>query len=106
MSYLMAPPCTRPTCAEVSRTALRSNYRILREQAARPGADVVGVIKANAYGHGAVETLSVLAAGGCDWVAVTWLDGPLLLHPQLKAHRTLILSGLFASEARAIVEHA
>jgi alanine racemase len=106
MSYMMAPPCTRPTCAEVSRTALRSNYRILREQAARAGADVVGVIKANAYGHGAVEALSVLVADGCDWFAVTCLDEALLLQPQLKTHRTLILSGLFASEAQAVVEHA
>ncbi len=85
---------------------LRSNYRILREQAAHAGADVVGVIKANAYGHGAVEALSVLAADGCDWFAVTCLDEALLLQPQLKTHRTLILSGLFASEAQAVVEHA
>jgi alanine racemase len=106
MSYMMAPPCTRPTCAEISRTALRSNYRILREQAARAGADVVGVIKANAYGHGAVEALSILVADGCDWFAVTCLDEALLLQPQLKTHRTLILFGLFASEAQAVVEHA
>ena len=106
MSYMMAPPCTRPTCAEISRTALRSNYRILHEQAARAGADVVSVIKANAYGHGAVEALSVLVADGCDWFAVTCFDEALLLQPQLKAHRTLILSGLFASEAQAVVEHA
>jgi alanine racemase len=85
---------------------LRRNYRILRDQAIRAAADAVAVIKANAYGHGAVEALSVLIDNGCDWFAVTCLDEALLLQPQLKGHRTLVLSGLFAGEAQAVVEHA
>jgi alanine racemase len=97
---------TRPAWAELSRAALRSNYRILREQAARVDADVVAVIKANAYGHGAVDALSVLAADGCDWFAVTCLDEALLLQPQLKTHRTLVLSGLFEGEAPEVGRHA
>jgi alanine racemase len=102
----MPPSSSRPTWAEVSRDALRSNYRILRQQAARADADAVAVIKANAYGHGAVEALSILAADGCDWFAVTCLDEALLLQPQLKSHRTLILSGLFDGEAAEVVRHA
>jgi alanine racemase len=97
---------TRPTWAEVSRSALRSNYRILRDQASRVGADAVAVIKANAYGHGAAETLGVLIDDGCDWFAVTCLDEALLLQPQLKNHRTLVLSGLFEGEAAQAVRHA
>jgi alanine racemase len=103
---MTCPLFTRPTWAQVSRTALRSNYRILRAPAARAGADAVAVIKADAYGHGAVEALSVLIDSGCDWFAVTCLDEALLLQPQLKGHRTLVLSGLFAGEAQAVVEHA
>jgi alanine racemase len=103
---MMPPSFTRPTWAEVSRDALRSNYRILRQQAVRADADAVAVIKANAYGHGAVEALSALAADGCDWFAVTCLDEALLLQPQLKSHRTLILSGLFDGEAQEVVRHA
>jgi alanine racemase len=103
---MMPPFFTRPTWAEVSRDALRSNYRILRQQAARADADAVAVIKANAYGHGAVEALSTLAADGCDWFAVTCLDEARILQPQLKSHRTLILSGLFDGEAAEVVRHA
>lgn len=102
----MTSPCTRPTCAKVSRAALRSNFRMLREQAARAGADAVAVIKANAYGHGAFEALTTLAAEGCNWFAVTCLDEARILAPQLKERRTLILSGLFESEAAEIVRHA
>src|SRR3954471_21867863 len=102
MSRMMPPPSTRPTWAEVSRAALRANYRTLREQAGRADADAVAVIKANAYGHGAVEALSTLAADGCEWFAVTCLDEARLLQPQLKSHRTLILSGLFGGEAAEV----
>ena len=48
MSRMMPRSSTRPTWAEVSHAALRSNYRILRQQAARADADAVAVVKANA----------------------------------------------------------
>jgi alanine racemase len=102
----MNPSSSRPTWVELSRTALRSNYRVLREQGARADADAVAVIKANAYGHGAPEALAVLVDDGCDWFAVTCLDEALLLQPQLKSHRTLILSGLFEGEAAMVTRHA
>ncbi|HEX6770538.1 MAG TPA: alanine racemase [Acidobacteriaceae bacterium] len=102
----MTSPSTRPTWAEVSRAVLRSNYRILREQAARANAEAVAVIKANAYGHGAFEAPTTLAADGCEWFAVTCLDEARILGPQLKSRRTLILSGLFEGEAAEIVRHA
>ena len=103
---MTSPISTRPTWAEVSRSALCNNYRILRDQAGNAGAEAVAVIKANAYGHGAAEALAVLADEGCDWFAVTCLDEALLLQPQLKNHRTLVLSGLFEGEAAAVVRHA
>src|ERR1700757_1648037 len=94
---------TRPTWTEISRAALRSNYRILRERASRVDADAVAVIKANAYGHGAVEALATLADDGCQWFAVTCLDEARLLAPQLASHRMLILSGLFIGEVAEVV---
>ena len=96
---------TRPTWAEVSRSALLDNYRILREQAARAHADIVAVVKANAYGHGAAEALSTLAGDGCRWFAVTCLDEARILSPQLKGRRMLVLSGLFDGESAEMVRH-
>jgi alanine racemase len=99
------PSSTRPTWAEVSRSALLSNYRILREQAARADADAVAVIKANAYGHGAAEALATLVADGCRSFAVTCLDEARLLLPQQKGHHMLVLSGLFDGESAELVRH-
>ncbi|MFL6427122.1 MAG: alanine racemase [Acidobacteriaceae bacterium] len=103
---MTSPISTRPTWAEVSRPALRNNYRILRDHTRNAGAEAVAVIKANAYGHGAAEALAVLADEGCDWFAVTCLDEALLLQPQLRNHRSLVLSGLFEGEAAEAVRHA
>jgi alanine racemase len=100
------PASSRPTWAELSRAALQSNYRLLREQAARAEAEAVAVIKANAYGHGAVDALFVLTAEECKWFAVTCLDEARILQPQLKGRRTLLLSGLFEGEAAEAVRHA
>jgi alanine racemase len=100
---MMASSPTRPTWAEISRAALRANYSILRQRAERAGAEVVAVIKANAYGHGAAEALATLATDDCHWFAVTCLDEARVLAPQLASHRMLVLSGLFIGEAAEVV---
>src|ERR1700730_5996170 len=100
----MTQPCmTRPTWAEISRDALRTNYRVLRSQAARVDADVIAVVKANAYGHGADEALATLSAEGCGWFAATCLDEacPIQLSPL--GGRMLLLSGVYGGEADEIV---
>ena len=46
---------------EVSRSRIAENFRKVRE-AVGPAVEVMGVVKADAYGHGAVEVARVLAA--------------------------------------------
>lgn len=53
--------------ALISSDRLRANYRKLREIA---GTDVMAVVKANAYGHDAVQVASCLAALNCPYFAV------------------------------------
>jgi len=63
----------RPTCARISLAALRRNYRRLR--AVVPAATrMVGVVKAEAYGHGAVEVARTLVAEGVDALAVALVE--------------------------------
>ncbi len=57
----------RPTAVHVDLDALRHNYHLLRRRAGMP---VMPVIKANAYGHGAVAAGRTLAAAGADFFAV------------------------------------
>lgn len=59
----------RPTWAEIDLNALAANYRTVRERVGA-GVKVMGVLKADAYGHGAVECAHRLAAEGAEWFGV------------------------------------
>lgn len=60
------------TWAEVDLDALAHNYRLLRGLA--PDSRFLGVVKANAYGHGAVPVAKKLESLGADMLAVACLD--------------------------------
>jgi alanine racemase len=59
----------RPTWAEIDLAALAANFRLIRRHV---GSDVkvMAAVKANAYGHGAVECARRLEAEGVDWFGV------------------------------------
>ncbi|MEW6719991.1 MAG: alanine racemase [Thermodesulfobacteriota bacterium] len=63
----------RPTVAEVSLSALRRNFHALRSLLpVRTG--IVAVVKANAYGHGAVPAALALEAEGAKMLAVATVE--------------------------------
>lgn len=59
----------RPTWAEINLDALAANFRKVRKRVG-PKVKVMGVVKANAYGHGAVECARRLSREGADWFGV------------------------------------
>ena len=62
----------RPAWLTVDLDALSRNYRRLAERL-RPSC-CMAVVKANAYGHGAVEVGRTLAAEGIDWFGVAIVE--------------------------------
>jgi alanine racemase len=56
--------------AEVDIAALRDNARVLREFAGE-GCAVMAMVKANGYGHGAVDAAGAALAGGATWLGVS-----------------------------------
>ncbi|NEY31362.1 alanine racemase [Streptomyces sp. PRKS01-65] len=52
--------------AEIDLAALRANVRVLRERAR--GAAVMAVVKADAYGHGALPCARAAVAAGATWL--------------------------------------
>ena len=63
----------RRTWAEIDLDALAHNYQAARRRIG-PGVRYLGVVKADAYGHGAVQVSRKLAELGCDYLAVSSLD--------------------------------
>jgi alanine racemase len=62
----------RPLWAEIDLDALADNVRLLKSQA--NGAALMAVVKANAYGHGAVAVARAALAAGADRLGVICVD--------------------------------
>ncbi len=77
----------RPTWVEISRSALKHNYDVLRAHAKRAGAEILCVIKANAYGHGITLCGPVLAQAGANWLGVTSVEEGVRLRRALAGDR-------------------
>jgi alanine racemase len=67
-----------PVWAEIDLDALTSNMSEVRRLTS-PTAKILAVVKANAYGHGAVEVSRTVLSGGADWLGVARLDEGLSL---------------------------
>jgi alanine racemase len=93
---------TRPTWAEVSLTALRQNLRTVQKHV---GANVTvcAVVKADAYGHGAVECSRALEAEGARWLGVTSLDEAIPLRDAGIGANILLMTGFWRGEETEIV---
>ena len=92
---------------EVSERRLTANYRLLAETAGA-GVSVLGVVKADAYGHGAQVCAPVLARAGAEWLGVTDAVEGMAVRRALGAAevRVLVMSGLLRDEAEDIVRHS
>ena len=63
----------RRTWAEIDLDALEHNYNVARQKIG-PNVKYLGVVKADAYGHGAVQIARKLEQLGADYLAVSSLD--------------------------------
>ena len=91
----------RPARALIDLQALRHNYQLARELT---GAKALAVIKADAYGHGAVHCAQALE-GEADGFAVACIEEALELRAAGIKAPVLLLEGIFeASELPLIAE--
>ncbi len=89
----------RPAHALIDLAALRHNYRLARQL---HGGRALAVVKANAYGHGAVRCAQALAEEA-DGFAVAFIEEALELRGAGIQQPILLLEGVFAAEELADV---
>jgi alanine racemase len=88
----------------VSREQIARNFRNVRSVVG-PHVEVAGVVKADAYGHGALEVARVLCGEGASWLAVSSVDeGVQLRSGGIHDARILVMGGFLSYEADAVVE--
>ena len=92
---------------EISEERLRENYGALVATAG-VGTAVLGVVKANAYGHGLARCARVLVEAGAAWLGVTGVDEGLMVRAALAScgqqPQVLVMCGLCEQDAEAIVQ--
>ncbi len=96
-------PFCRPTWAAIDLDALAANFRTVKQHVA-PAVSVMGVVKANAYGHGAVACARRLAAEGAEWFGVALPEEGVELRAAQIPGRILCLAGFWESQAELCIE--
>lgn len=76
MEYSMG--LERPTRAEIYLDNLRNNYSIVRGLVSRD-VKIMGVVKANAYGHGILRISSELLSAGADYLGTAYIEEAVYL---------------------------
>ena len=99
---IVSRAATRPTWADVSLTTLRQNFRTVQKHVGK-GVTVCAVVKADAYGHGAVECSRALEAEGAKWLGVTSLDEAIPLYEAGIQSNILLMTGFWRGEENEIV---
>ena len=92
----------RPTWVEVDLAAVRDNLRALRAFLGE-GVGVIAVVKAGAYGHGAVPVARCLEEAGADALAVAILEEALELRRAGIGLPILLLNGFWPGEEAEII---
>ena len=92
------------TWTEIDLSNLEHNYRALRAMLPQ-GCRFLGVVKADAYGHGAVQVARRLETLGAEYLAVACLDEALELRQAGITTPVLILGYTPADRAGELLEH-
>ena len=85
---------------DIDHTALVANLAALRRLAG--AAQVIAVVKANAYGHGAVEVARTLVEHGAERLGVATLSEAMELRSSGLAGPMVLLWGIGAGDAEAV----
>ncbi|WP_168119826.1 alanine racemase [Paenibacillus sp. HB172176] len=94
----------RPTWAEISLDALRSNLHRVRATLPKE-CKLMASVKANAYGHGAIEIAEAAERFGVDYLGVAFLDEALQLRKAGIQSPVLVLGYVPAEALELAREH-
>jgi alanine racemase len=93
----------RPVWAEIDLGAIRDNVRALR--AAVAPASLLAVVKADGYGHGAVEVGRAALDAGATWLGVALVEEGVALREAGIDAPVLVLSEPVPDAAACVVKH-
>jgi len=97
-------PKGRPTFCTVNLAALRHNFHQARKKVG-PAVKIFSMIKANAYGHGAVKVAKTLVAEGSDGFGVATMEEAMELRAAGIQSPILVLAGIYPEQCDELVHN-
>ena len=94
---------SRPTWLEIDLAAVRHNFQIVQDRVA-PGVDIFPVIKADAYGLGALPLAPLLSKAGAKGFCVALVEEAMALRRNGISSPIVLLSGLYPGLEKKIAE--
>jgi alanine racemase len=99
---------TRPCRVEIRTRALEENYRFLAALAA-PHAELLAIVKADAYGHSLALCAPAVVRAGARWLGVTSVEEGIaaraLCPTAQNETRILVIAGVFPGQGAALIRH-
>src|SRR5580700_8967089 len=89
---------------EISLSRIAENFRAIRALVG-PGVEVMPVVKADAYRHGAVEVSRALEADGARWLAVSNVEEGAILRDRGIATRILVMADFLPAERTGLLDY-
>ncbi|HSE26302.1 MAG TPA: alanine racemase [Pyrinomonadaceae bacterium] len=103
---LNAPPIsgTRSTWAEINLDNLVHNYRLVQQRVG-PEVNVMAMLKADAYGHGAVRCAQSLSNAGAQWFGVALPEEAIELRNAGITEPILCVGGFWDGQQKLCLNH-
>ena len=104
MSILTSRDTRYTSWLEINLHTLARNYRILKAQLG-PAASIASIVKANAYGHGVKNVVSVAVQEGVSMFGVATLQEAIELREAFDDITIMVLDVNFTQDASCILEY-
>ncbi|MEW5866268.1 MAG: alanine racemase [Bacillota bacterium] len=95
----------RPTVAEIDLASIGHNIGAIRKRIG-PGPEIMAVVKADGYGHGAVQVATTALTSGATWLGVALVEEGIALRKSGIIAPILVLGQLFPGQARRALRYS
>ncbi|HYL78696.1 MAG TPA: alanine racemase [Bryobacteraceae bacterium] len=89
---------------EISLKQIADNFRAVRDVVG-PSVEVMPVVKADAYRHGAIEVSRALIGAGAGWLAVSNVEEGVILREHGIAARILVMADFLPAERASLLQY-
>src|ERR1017187_10548298 len=94
----------RPCWVEIHTRFLEDNYRFLSALAA-PHAELLAIVKADAYGHSLSVCAPAVVRAGARWLGVCSVEEGVAARALCPEAQILVIAGVFPGQGEAVVRH-